>query len=313
MNKLVSVILPVYNVEKYIKRCLESIMNQTYKNIEIIIIDDGSKDNTSYICKSYTLKDKRIKYYKIKNGGVSHARNIGIDYSKGEYIIFIDGDDWIDYKMFELMVNSLEKYNSDIVVCNHCKTDGTEFIKESYFTPLTNFKNLILDPKYRVYGYLPTKMLKKNKIIKKLREDIYYSEDLIFLLENFSDAKYSYVDELLYYYFINESSAMNSKFNERRVTILESDSIVYHSLNNEIYMEFYLHLYLYHYYNIKYYLKKYGINKSVDKYKDDIKIIKNYYKKNLKIKYLTILIKDKFFCIYYIYKYIKDFIKGEQY
>ena len=118
MNKLISIIVPIYKVENYLKRCIDSIINQTYKHIEIILVDDGSPDNCGAICDEYTKFDDRIKVIHKKNGGLSDARNCGIEISTGDYIIFIDGDDYVSKNMCEkLLIRALE-HNADIVSCN---------------------------------------------------------------------------------------------------------------------------------------------------------------------------------------------------
>ena len=101
MDKLISVIVPIYNVEKYLTKCIESIINQTYKNLEIILVDDGSPDKSPIICDEYAKKDNRIKVIHKKNGGLSDARNYGMSLATGEYISFIDSDDYIDEEMYE--------------------------------------------------------------------------------------------------------------------------------------------------------------------------------------------------------------------
>ena len=108
---MISVIIPIYNVEKYLKKCIESIINQTYKNLEIILVDDGSTDNSPTICDEYKKKDKRIKVIHKKNGGLSDARNKGIDIATGDFISFVDSDDYIDLNMYEKLVN---EFNSDV-------------------------------------------------------------------------------------------------------------------------------------------------------------------------------------------------------
>src|SRR5665647_2657921 len=100
-NPLISIIVPIYKVENYIRNCVDSILNQTYKNLEVILVDDGSTDNCGNICDEYSLKDNRIKTIHKKNGGLSSARNAGLDVAKGEYIGFIDSDDWIEKDMYE--------------------------------------------------------------------------------------------------------------------------------------------------------------------------------------------------------------------
>ena len=110
----ISVIVPVYNVEKYLTKCVDSIMNQTYKDLEIILVDDGSTDNSGKICDEYVKKDKRFKVIHKKNGGLSDARNVGIKNSTGEYLSFIDSDDYIDNDMIECLYNACIKNNADI-------------------------------------------------------------------------------------------------------------------------------------------------------------------------------------------------------
>ena len=103
MGKLISVIIPVYNAEKFLKSCLDSVVNQTYKNLEIILVDDGSKDNSLEICKQYEKKDKRIKLICKKNGGAASARNLALTIAKGDYITFVDSDDFINLEMYEYL------------------------------------------------------------------------------------------------------------------------------------------------------------------------------------------------------------------
>lgn len=116
-NISVSIIIPVYNKEKYLKECLNSIVNQSLRTVEIIIIDDGSTDNSKKICEEF-LSDERVSYYYQDNEGLASARRSGIDRANGEYIGFIDGDDWIELNMFEKMYNTAKEYNADVVFCN---------------------------------------------------------------------------------------------------------------------------------------------------------------------------------------------------
>ena len=155
---MVSVVVPVYGVEQYLSQCIESIINQTYRDIEIILVDDGSPDNCDIICDEYAKKDKRIKVFHKKNGGLSDARNFGIARASGEYIGFVDADDWIEPKMYELLVNSAIDNKADIVYCGtyleysqrtvirrplgKCFTDNVELckalIKDEIGTPVWN-------------------------------------------------------------------------------------------------------------------------------------------------------------------------------
>ena len=115
---LISVIVPVYNVEKYLKKCVDSITSQTYKNLEIFLVDDGSTDSSGQICNEFEKNDARIKVIHKKNGGLSDARNAGLDRAKGQYYAFIDSDDYIQDNTIEIMLNAIKKNKSEIAVCN---------------------------------------------------------------------------------------------------------------------------------------------------------------------------------------------------
>lgn len=121
---LISVIIPVYGVEKYIAQCLEAVINQTYKNLEIIVINDGTKDRSADIAKEYAAKDSRIKVYDFKNGGLSVARNRGLEIATGEYISYLDSDDWLDTKMYETLLETAMKNEADMVKCGIIETNG---------------------------------------------------------------------------------------------------------------------------------------------------------------------------------------------
>ena len=125
----ISVIIPVYNTAKYLSKCLDSILNQTLKEIEVIVVNDGSKDNSQELIDVYKEKDDRIVAIQKENGGLSDARNVGIDVANGEFIAFIDSDDYIDLLMFEKMYGLSQKHQAEIVLCDLVKVDenGTEF------------------------------------------------------------------------------------------------------------------------------------------------------------------------------------------
>lgn len=121
---LISVIIPVYGVEKYISQCLESVINQTYKNLEVIVVNDGTKDRSAEIAKEYAAKDSRIKVYDFENGGLSVARNRGLEIATGEYISYLDSDDWLDTKMYETLLEAAMKNDADMVKCGIIETNG---------------------------------------------------------------------------------------------------------------------------------------------------------------------------------------------
>ncbi len=129
----VSVIIPVYQAEKYLKECLESILNQSYKNIEVILIDDGSKDNSLVICNQYRARDNRLIVINQENSGVSVARNVGINKATGDYIYFIDSDDWIEQNTLEELISEIEKNNLDCIGFNYIKEYNNYSVKNSTY------------------------------------------------------------------------------------------------------------------------------------------------------------------------------------
>lgn len=144
MEKLISVIIPVYNVEKYLDKCIDSIINQTYSNLEIILIDDGSTDNSGKICDKYALLDSRIKVIHKKNGGLSDARNVGIDNANGKYLMFVDSDDFIDYNTICDNINIMKENKADIIIYNryYVYDDGKKFLRFPILNSILEFTGL---------------------------------------------------------------------------------------------------------------------------------------------------------------------------
>ena len=226
-NALVSIIVHVYNAERYLARCIESILNQSYKNIEVILINDGSTDKSGEICDYYSSKDKRVKVIHQKNSGPSVARNKGIDIAKGKYIQFVDSDDYIEYNMTELLVNEM-KNNVDLVLCGYRKiykdSKGKLIIKNNNAYKKTNIsKDEFLDIFGKIFknyyiSYIWNKLyvtdiIKKNNIY--FDSKIGWGEDFIF---NFSYLnycnKFSIIDDLLYNYIQYNYNSITSNFNE---------------------------------------------------------------------------------------------------
>lgn len=135
---MISTIIPVYNVDNYLPKCVDSIINQTYKNLEIILVDDGSLDRCPDICDEYAKKDKRIIVIHKKNGGLSDARNAGLEIAKGEYISFIDSDDYINEHMYEDMLSAIENVDADLCICGYDRVNDDGEIRSSAY-----FKNAI--------------------------------------------------------------------------------------------------------------------------------------------------------------------------
>ena len=137
----VSIIVPIYNVEKYIEKCIKSLISQTYCNIEILLINDESTDNSQTICKKYEREDKRIGFYNKKHEGLSEARNYGIQHSKGNYILFVDADDYIESNTIEILLSEMQKENLDIIAGNAVIEDGSN--EKKYLDNITFEENKV--------------------------------------------------------------------------------------------------------------------------------------------------------------------------
>lgn len=224
MNLLVTVIVPGYNIEKYVRRCLGSICNQTYKNLEIILIDDGSTDETGVIFDLYQEKDKRIKVIHKDNGGVSSARNIGLDIFTGEYVLFVDGDDWIEENTIETLVSIAEEKQSDVVLfeytvdyengdsisCFHPEYEGCISMEQAIYLSITS-----------VNRFSVTKMYKRSLFnCVRFDETIHLGEDTLFACEVMSKGENAFfLAKSLYHYVQSTGSATRKDyFNPRMLT-----------------------------------------------------------------------------------------------
>ncbi len=240
-EELVTLLVPVYNTEKYIKKCLESIVNQTYKNLEIILIDDGSNDNSGKICDEYAKKDSRIEVFHKENQGSSAEKNFGLSIAKGRYISFIDSDDYLEPTLIEKLVKSIEINQSDIAICNFFPNSTTDL--EETFTASQALTYIMNKRYFRGYNW---NKLYKTEIAKDIQfcTDIYMSEDLLFNCNYLLKAKKcSYIDEKLYHYNENNNSISNSKLSKKYLTIIDSyDRLV--NLYKENKLEYLPHLYI---------------------------------------------------------------------
>ena len=210
----ISVIIPAYNVEQYIEKCLVSLMTQTFKDIEIIVINDGSTDNTKSIVATFTDYDPRIKLISQENQKQGSARNRGLDIAKGEYISFVDADDWVSVDYFEKLYFAITKYNADVAASSILreKKGGTRKIITYNEYKFYDDKNLISDLMLKKHLGVTTYLIKSD-IIKDLRfeENVFY-EDPRFLVRMFSRIKTMVcVPDIYYYYFSNPKSTMKSK------------------------------------------------------------------------------------------------------
>ncbi len=290
MNDLISVIVPIYNSEKYLNRCIESIVNQTYDNLEILLIDDGSIDNSPKICDEWKEKDKRIKVYHQKNSGVSMARNKGIKEAHGKYIAFIDSDDYIDKNMYQILLSTLKKEKSNIAICNYYIFDNEEQRKGIQKKPKKSFVDELSNMN-SIGGYIWNKLYTKD-ILKKIKfhSNIPIYEDLLFNYQIAlnTNIHYSYIDTPLYYYIQNNTSAIHQNNIQKRVSSLEALSNIVDilkKLNNNNYLKYECN-YIGNYCKYKEIIKRENLDIDLTKQK---KIARNYlneglFRKNIGIK-----------------------------
>lgn len=221
---LISIIVPVYNVERYLERCLDSIINQTYKNIEIILVDDGSTDTSGEICDRYADADGRVCVYHTENSGVSKARNLGLKKFKGEYCTFVDADDLVLPEYIEKLYNTIIENNVRMSLCR--AYDCIEMdVKTVWQTNMGLTRIIPVDENYDftnvythwvVWGTLYHKSLLKGL---KFDADLYVGEDTLFLARVLDRCdKYAYIPEELYCYVIYESSACHGDFDKKKFT-----------------------------------------------------------------------------------------------
>ena len=258
---LISVILPVYNVELYLEQCLTSIVNQTYSYLEIIVVNDGSTDNSSSIIGNFASRDSRIKVVNKENSGISAARDSGIEVATGDYIMFVDSDDWVESTIIEILLSKIQKY--DLVVCSY-----NRYYQNNYVKRVFDIEGMLLanDFQRRLIGLVANELndpsqgdslvtvwgkLYKLSIIKNMNlefvstKDIGTCEDLIFNIEYVKYIDKVYIMNLpLYNYRKNNISSFTSRYKEnlfyqwrnlfKQIKNLISDNNYFVSLNNRI-------------------------------------------------------------------------------
>lgn len=233
---MISIIVPVYNVEKYLNKCIESIINQTYRNLEIILVDDGSPDKCPEICDSYAQKDSRIKVIHKKNEGLINARKSGLEIAQGEYIGFVDGDDWIEPEMYEMFAKQIEKYSPDMVLSDFYYDNGKElsnseqlFDREYYDKEdLKNFiyPKMLFSGTYYKFGVNPccwSKIYKKELIKKNLPlvdGKIKMGEDAAFTYPCLIDAQSAATIKKPCYHYISNPESMTKSYDKNLKNII---------------------------------------------------------------------------------------------
>ncbi|VXC03672.1 glycosyltransferase [Maribacter litoralis] len=223
-TSLLSVIVPVYNVQDYLSRCIESILTQTYTNFELILIDDGSKDSSLEICNNYKFKDDRIVVLKQSNAGSSVARNTGLSYAKGEYIGYVDSDDWILPNMFEKMIDASTTYNLQVVECGLYKSN--EVIPSNQTETNVKIENqeqalkrIIKADSFAVWRriYHASVIKGMNFIPGKIHQDVFYTLDVL----NKSN-KIGVINKNYYIYNVENESIIRSAYNLKKLDAIDA-------------------------------------------------------------------------------------------
>lgn len=288
MNPKISIIVPVYKVEPYIHKCINSILAQTYTNFELILIDDGSPDRCGEICDYYASKDPRIKVIHKENGGQASARNMGLDIAEGEYIGFVDSDDYIENDMFELLMMNAMKFEADVVECGINIVNGKKIQQIQNNNEFEFGDNIfalkgLLNNRYR--NCIWNKLYKKEifqtlRFPNKLYEDGFLAFKIYYLAK-----KYVFIGKSKYYYVQRNESTMSKQknFTLRNLDGLECEEERYHFLRERVSEQSLLTLSESHFFTeILSYYQLLLRNKEIDpdmKYRNDLrnKIAKNYH------------------------------------
>lgn len=228
MEQLISVIVPVYNVQDYLKRCVDTIINQEYSNLEIILVDDGSTDESGIICDSLETIDHRIKVLHQDNCGISEARNAGLRISKGDYVAFVDSDDYLHPQYISIMKSALDKTNADLAMCRHQETTLSTREKfnrleeESFNTKIFDCHKVLNENKILNFVYPWNKLYRKSVFENlefpkgKLHEDVGIIYRLFFYAKSLV-----LVDVPLYYYYLRQNSITISAYSLRHLDIVD--------------------------------------------------------------------------------------------
>jgi len=226
--RLISIIVPVYNVREYLDRCIESIVHQTYRELEIILVDDGSTDDSGSICDQWAEKDSRIQVIHKPNGGLSDARNAGLREARGEMIGFVDSDDYIHREMFSRLLEIMRREGSDIVECEMQRFfESSDVVTEIQPAEIRTYDNhgaveqLLLERWF--HHTAPTKVYRRSTVKGILFETGKINEDVLWSYRAFHKAnKVTYTGEPLYYYYQRMGSIMNTAYTEKRFHALDA-------------------------------------------------------------------------------------------
>jgi len=248
MNPTVSIIVPVYNAQKTIRRCIESVMNQIYQDFELLLVDDGSSDESGAICDSYALQDKRIIVFHNENGGVSAARNFALEKAKGEYLQFLDSDDWITADATQQLVQAARKYNCDMVISDFYRVVNDRVsVKGNIDEPSVMSReefaaHMMENPADFCYGVLWNKLFRRSIVEEnglRMNPDISWCEDFLFNLEYIRYAHRFYALSVPLYYYVKTKGSLVTKGDNLFATIQMKSTVFeyYHQLYKDIFDE----------------------------------------------------------------------------
>ncbi|WP_308560055.1 glycosyltransferase family 2 protein [uncultured Holdemania sp.] len=304
-DNLVSIIVPVYMASEFLDRCLESIINQSYKNIEIVLIDDYSLDDSYLICEKYSQQDNRIIIHKNKcNLGVSSSRNIGISLAKGKYIIFIDSDDYIDENYIESLIKEQYVTKADLIITSRCNVKGNEKkyieLNKKTFDPTLERRELISLIYKNVLGYVTNKMFLSEIIKEKnilFNEEKKIFEDQKFTIEYIKACKSISIIPNIYYYYVNNCDSVMNNLPPSYLNLCEENFNELKSLFPDDYSEIFVYKKIYavscaemFFYNVirrnskndfKHLMLTYKKHEYMMECREKNRLIKNIYKYNI--------------------------------
>lgn len=301
MKDKISVIVPIYNAEKYLRECLDSLINQTYTNLEIILVNDGSKDNSYEIAKEYALKDERIKLYTKENGGLSDARNFGLERATGRFIGFTDNDDITFSNQFERLYQMITENDSDMSMCSYVRSDEelkNEEISVKTYDIQEIFEDVILD---NIYAHMWDKLYKRECFDKiKFPMGLHYEDLAIFYKLVFNMKKITISNEQLYWYRVDRndsitSSRKNSLYNSVCIAQISREKTDFAYKKNLNVKDQVLKM------SAKYNTDTYRNIKKHNKFNEELEVIKSYlikyYKDIMSNKHIDIIKKTFTFLI----------------
>lgn len=323
MEIKISIIVPVYNLEKLLPICIDSILDQTFEDFELILVNDGSTDKSGEICDEYSNQDTRITVIHKKNQGVSSARNTGLEVAKGDYIGFVDGDDYINKYMYEILYKNASKHSSDMVICSyknvyegqlHATGKIDSIANKQHLNNIESLKQMYLNKSSYISYVVPWNKLYKKCLFAHIKYEVgnIYDDETVAHKLLYNSRKVTFIPTKLYYYLQRDGSQMNSTFHIKRfdkVYALKAREVFFRKKNEfEIHqkaLKHYMEMFFWYYY-----LAKSKLN-YID---NDLKQLKNTFDQSLisLLKHKEIGRKQKIMCVLFslnpkLFEYIRDF------